>query len=136
MVGGWIGVEDSERRTDVRGRREGEWPRASPMLGNLTAAPMGSREPVPRFALVCCLPTGAAQVWGGWMDGLRLPTAVGGLVVDLDGETPAKGGKPSAADCRQASLSEIHRVRFWATPLPASRPSLRLRPCGRVQWLC
>ena len=26
-VGGWIGVEDSERRTDVRGRREGEWPR-------------------------------------------------------------------------------------------------------------
>ena len=23
LVGGWIGVEDSERRTDVRGRREG-----------------------------------------------------------------------------------------------------------------
>ena len=41
----------------------------------------------------------------------------GGLL----GETPAKGGKPSAAVCRQASLSEIRRVRFWATPLPASR---------------
>ena len=62
-----MGVEDSERRTDVRGRREGEWPRASPMLGNLTAAPVGSREPVPRFALVCCLPPGAARKRGGWI---------------------------------------------------------------------
>ena len=65
VVGGWIGVEDSERRTDVRGRREGEWPRASPMLGNMTAAPVGSREPVPLSALVCCLPTGAARKRGG-----------------------------------------------------------------------